>query len=137
MKAFRYVNGSDFRQVTENQILAQVAELPPKSHLRSHVADVLSLEIGQSVTFESGVEWTRIADDSQPFAAIVCNRGSRARRCEFCGTKLYAGLLCDGPPTKKGKKTCDAFMCRTCGKNVGPDRDLCPRCVPLADRRQA
>ena len=60
-------------------------------------------------------------------AGIICSRnrrpGSRTR-CAFCGT-MGAGFLCDWP-TGKGKKTCDAKMCRGCAVNVGDDRDYCP-----------
>jgi hypothetical protein len=130
MKSFRYINGSDFRQVTEDQVRNSIDKLPANSPLRANGAEVLDLAIGESVTFDSGVQWTRIEDDALPFAALVCGRGNRPRKCEFCGTKVHGnGLLCDGPPKKKSKKTCDAFMCRNCGTHVGRDRDLCPSCV--------
>jgi len=139
MKSFRYVNGSDYRQVTEEQVQISIDALPPESPLRANGAAVLKLAIGETATFESGVQWTRIADDSEPIVAIICNRG-RARRCQFCSRLAQGGdgLLCDGPTTKKRKKTCDAFMCRRCAKKVGPNRDLCPRCVSFAvELRQA
>ncbi|HSY51172.1 MAG TPA: hypothetical protein VLC46_20365 [Thermoanaerobaculia bacterium] len=131
MKAFRYLAGSDFRQVTEAKVRKSIDALPPDSPLRANGEEVLALGMGGSVTFESGVEWTRIEDDAPQFAVILCNRG-RSRKCSFCKRSVHAGdgLLCDGPSKKTGKKTCDAFMCRACGKNVGRNRDLCPRCFP-------
>ena len=61
--------------------------------------------------------------------AIVCSRGRAAqRRCGVCQGR--ATLLCDGaPPVGARRKTCDAPICQSCATHVGPDRDLCPRCV--------
>lgn len=141
MKAYRFLNGSNFRQMTEEQVSAAIDHLPPKSHVRSEAAAIFDLAIGESVTLESGAEFTRIEDDSPSFATLICNRGGRAKKCQFCSRLVQDGdgLLCDGPPTTTSKKkTCDAFMCRACGKHVGPNRDLCPRCVSTAaERRQA
>jgi len=136
MKSFRYIDGSDFRQVTEETVQKSIDALPADSPLRANGAEVLGLAIGESVTFESGVEWTRIADDSQPFQSFICRGRARARKCQFCHVTVQGGegLLCDGPPKKKGAKTCDAFMCRACAKNVGRNRDLCPRCAAPSDQ---
>jgi len=137
MKTFRYLTGSKFCQVTEEVVAASIEMLPSDSPLRANGAKVLALAIGETVTFESGVEWTRIEDDAPTISAIFCHRG-RSRKCGFCHRMVSSGdgLLCDGPSkTKKGKKaTCDAFMCRACAKHVGPDRDLCPTCRCLPDQ---
>jgi len=133
MKCFRYTTSARFQQVTEADVQASIDKLPADSPQRANGAAVLALAIGESVQFESGVNWERLEDDAPTFNAFICNRG-RSRRCTFCSRMVSSGdgLLCDGPP-KKGsrKKTCDAFMCRGCGKHVGRDRDLCPNCAAM------
>jgi len=56
--------------------------------------------------------------------AIVCgSRRGRRARCEFC--KNPHAKLCDYEVASG--KTCDAKICASCAKSIGPDRDLCPR----------
>lgn len=60
--------------------------------------------------------------------AVVCSRGQKRSYCIVCASP--ATLLCDGPPPAGVKrKTCDAPLCRSHAKHVGPDRDLCPGCA--------
>jgi hypothetical protein len=82
MKCFRCIDGSTFLQVTEEKVQASIDKLPiwDNEH-RANGAEVLALEIGESVTFDSGVEWTRLEDDAPELSAIVCTRG-RARKCQ-------------------------------------------------------
>jgi len=55
--------------------------------------------------------------------AIACEGGHRRRHdCVGCGRS--AGLQCDWK-TGAGK-TCDAWICAACAKEVGPDKHLCP-----------
>ena len=58
--------------------------------------------------------------------AIVCSsggRGYRPHRCSECGRALSATLQCDW---KVGEgKTCDAWLCKLCALEVGPDKHLC------------
>ncbi len=130
MKSFRYENLPTFRVISEADIQKEIDSGRLDERQLANTRQILALDMDESFTTESGSTFTRVADDSEPVSAIFCGGRRTARRCEFC--RLYVrgnGLLCDGPPTKKGAKTCDAFMCRKCAKNIGPDRDLCPRCV--------
>jgi len=61
--------------------------------------------------------------------AIVCSRGKRWKKCQFCGRG--ASLLCDGAKASGPRGTCDADLCATCAVHVGTDRDLCPRCAKV------
>lgn len=53
---------------------------------------------------------------------IVCSRGRRAPKCQFCGAP--STKQCDYPLSKD--KTCDAYMCDRCSKPFGPNVDTCP-----------
>lgn len=65
--------------------------------------------------------------DGRGGVVIACSR-ERRRRCATCGAP--APLLCDGPPAPDSRrKTCDAPICKAHAKHIGPDRDLCPKCV--------
>lgn len=129
MKSFRYENPPHLRVVTEEQLQKQIESGSMSPAEIANAGKVLALAINESITFESGSTFTRIADDSEPFTAIACRGRSRSRKCEFCHITLYkGGRLCDGPGKKKGE-TCDAFMCQKCAKHVGADRDLCPKCA--------
>jgi hypothetical protein len=55
---------------------------------------------------------------------IITHDRARRRRCKTCGAE--AALLCDFPTGKRRKKTCDAPICGTCARTVGPDRHFCP-----------
>lgn len=57
--------------------------------------------------------------------AVLCGVRRSRHKCRSCGqTSMYQ---CDwklsGP--KKGK-TCDAHICGSCAREVGPDKHLCP-----------
>lgn len=54
--------------------------------------------------------------------AIVCSRGQRRRRCDFC--QNWSTKQCDYPLSKD--KTCDKYMCDRCAKPFGPNVDTCP-----------
>lgn len=72
--------------------------------------------------------------DKNGAVGLMCSGRGRPkpRQCQFCGL-MNATLLCDGPPASSSRKrTCDAWLCRTCALNDGPDRDLCPRHVAHA-----
>jgi hypothetical protein len=59
--------------------------------------------------------------------AIVKHGKSRAPRCKFC--PLTSTKLCDAivGKTLGGEAiTCDAPICSTCARNVGPEKDFCP-----------
>ncbi len=61
----------------------------------------------------------------------------RDRVCKGCGARIPEdhGVLCDWKLTgPKEGKTCDAFVCRDCARNVGPDKDLCPAHGRLWDK---
>lgn len=62
--------------------------------------------------------------------AILCGPRTRApvRRC-ITGCGRVATLLCDGPPSWPGRATCDAPLCASCARELGPDRHHCPRCA--------
>lgn len=56
---------------------------------------------------------------------IVCTRGRRHR----CACGATASLQCDWKvgKTRAGKvKTCDRHLCAGCGKEVAPEKHLCP-----------
>ena len=56
---------------------------------------------------------------------IICSRGSRAPKCEWC--HRTSTKLCDYPVAgEKTGTTCDAPMCDRHATNVGPNRDYCP-----------
>lgn len=56
-------------------------------------------------------------------SGFICMRGQRTQRCA-CGNK--ASRLCDGPPTKRKRESCDAPLCDKCTtKRYG--RDLCSK----------
>lgn len=58
--------------------------------------------------------------------AIVCGR-EPYRKCSTPNCRRHATIQCDFAVTRGGKPaTCDRYCCRTCAKNVGPDRDYCP-----------
>jgi hypothetical protein len=139
VKKFEVVTGANCRTVrivTEAAVCAALDALPKgDAEQRRNGERVLALGVGETVTFASGNQYTRVEDDADTnMMAIMCTRGSRsAKPCVFCGRKLHAGgLLCDGLPPKGARRaTCDAFMCRKCAKAVGPNRDLCPRCAAV------
>lgn len=55
--------------------------------------------------------------------AVVCGSGPRKRKCQFCATGVGT-LQCDFP---KGRRTCDAYVCRGCATHLdGKDIDFCP-----------
>lgn len=127
MRSYRYVNGVHYRVITEDEIRKMLDGDTLKPQQRANAEAVLALDMDQSYEIDSGITYTRIADDSEPVSGFMC--GSRPRRrCKFCGALAYDGVLCDGPGKRAGK-TCDAFMCRSCRKHVGRNRDLCPNCV--------
>lgn len=75
-----------------------------------------------------------ITDDQGRPIAIACSRGRR-KKCEWCGS--LSKFQCDGPPAISGRKTCDAHMCAQHRKNVGSEKDLCPRCAAKEEEMPA
>lgn len=67
-------------------------------------------------------------------AAIVCSRGRRAHRCEWCG---HASLYQCDAPLPASSKTCSAHMCEAHATHVGNDHELCPRHSEGAPRQEA
>lgn len=66
--------------------------------------------------------------------AIICGPRPRRSRCSACG-QLSETLLCDWKlHGVKAGKTCDAKVCRSCGREVGPDKHLCPPHARAWDR---
>lgn len=65
--------------------------------------------------------------DGRAVGHITMDR-PRRRRCNACGA-LGAELLCDFPVRKKNRKstTCDAPLCGSCARTVGPDQHHCPK----------
>lgn len=59
-----------------------------------------------------------------PGGGVAHVKMSKPRRNLCCSCRAYATLQCDWP--KDGGGTCDKSVCRTCARNVGPDRDYCP-----------
>lgn len=59
----------------------------------------------------------------------LCSRGRRlkVRQCIACG-RSGADIQCDHPKPAKMRrsKTCDAWLCRGCAVEVGPDKHHCP-----------
>ena len=49
------------------------------------------------------------------------------RRCAFC--QEWSVALCDGPSITRKSGTCDKPMCEKHRKPVGPNQDMCPKCV--------
>ena len=126
MKVYRYMRGSHIENVTEEKVRAEKARAHEKYH--ANADKVLALEIGQSVTFDSGATYKRLPDDTGAFMAIVCTRGSR-KRCNFkrsarekmCGADAH--VLCDFR-TAPGK-TCDAPPFPRHSVPVGKNVDYC------------
>ncbi len=87
--------------------------------------------------------WYRFGKPGEDSIAHVHRRGGHAAACvaprfehdkpdwgDRCGRMSVA--LCDGPAgeTLGGKPlTCDAPLCELHRTPIGPNRDLCPRCV--------
>lgn len=64
-----------------------------------------------------------IKNDEGKFTAIVCSRGQRRAKCQFCSN--YSEKLCDYE--LRPGKTCDARICVRCAAHVpGKDIDFCP-----------
>jgi hypothetical protein len=70
--------------------------------------------------------------------AIACGGQPRRRRCSVCG-ELGASKLCDGPPRRRDRRTCDAPLCEKCARKRAPgaDFDYCPSCDNLLSRAVA
>jgi hypothetical protein len=73
--------------------------------------------------------------------AIVC--GGHRGKLEYCqdciaqGRKTPSTILCDGPaPEGSKQKTCDRRCCRAHATPIGPDRDLCTKCAPAAEKQR-
>lgn len=89
--------------------------------------------------------WYRLGEPGQDIVFHSCIRGKKGppascraprfekdnpKHGEMCGRMSM--VLCDGPAgeTLGGKPlTCDMPLCKEHRTHVGPDRDLCPRCV--------
>lgn len=69
--------------------------------------------------------WSKpIVVDGQ-VVGIACGRSPR-RNCSTPGCRSAATIQCDYSVVRKGKVgTCDRWCCRSCAKNVGPNRDYC------------
>jgi hypothetical protein len=119
MKAFEMVNGAH-RSVFHEPDFAEDL----KGQYAANVRQVLALEVGQSVRFPGGVEWTRVPDDSPKTTAIICSRATRRAPCKYCGAPHTK--LCDYPVERNGKPgTCDIRMCDRCATNGGHEIDYC------------
>jgi hypothetical protein len=62
--------------------------------------------------------------------AIICGSKPRTPKCTFCYRKNDATLLCDaivGRTIGGAPFTCDAPVCPSCAKEVGPNLHRCPR----------
>jgi hypothetical protein len=66
-------------------------------------------------------ETIKFADGS---SAIIC--GMRGRKQKYCACGRAAHLLCDWKVREKKSGTCDAPICPSHAKQVGPDKHLCP-----------
>jgi len=125
MKAFQYEYGSLQRVVHENEIAPALAggsgEVDGPA---ANVRKVLGLELNEAVTFPSGAKWTRLADDTPKFTAIICRGRGSAKPCKYCSASHTK--LCDYPVTRNGKfETCDIPMCDRCTTRGGPNVDYC------------
>lgn len=75
--------------------------------------------------------------DGNPFRAIVCGRGLRAR-CWVCGGR--SERQCDffvAPPSREER--CDRHLCKRHATSLGLDKDACPEhameCLAAIRRR--
>lgn len=87
---------------------------------------------------DDGTSWwahVRLGKKPEPVACVFRDFTTPDERC---GRMSVA--LCDGPAgsTLGGAVlTCDAPMCEKHRTSIGPDRDLCPRCVTKRDQAKA
>lgn len=58
-----------------------------------------------------------------PDGTVALVRYSGKRPTHKCACGQPATLQCDYP-TEHG--TCDAWLCKSCARHVGPNRDYCP-----------
>lgn len=89
-------------------------------------------------------QWAAMTCDVIKFVdgshAIVCHRGTRAKRCQFCNE--HASFECDGPKPKKKSGTCDKRMCEshrtkvrdTVTERVRDTVNHCPDCLGTGEQ---
>lgn len=122
MKAFQQDLGSLHEVFHEPEIVAALEDIGSVAD-QENIRKVLALDVGQEVTFDSGVQWKRLPDDTPKTFSIICHRG-KMTPCKYCGRDHTK--LCDYPVKRGGKEgTCDIPLCDRCTTKGGPNIDYC------------